>query len=193
MLRAARAHLHHQVGDAALRDKLRPTIPSGCKRIICSNDFFPALAWPKVEPVTEPIERLTEAGVVTTDGGEHALDAPVCATGFDTALPLKSVVIGNGAGLTLAEALGRGAPGLPRRQRRPVFGPVRSAWAEHRHRPHLDAAVCRAGGRACCRLHAKTSAARRRAARGARGGDARPSRRIAAAPARPVWSQYQNW
>ena len=42
--RAARAHLHRQVRDPELRRKLTPGYTIGCKRILISNDFYPALA-----------------------------------------------------------------------------------------------------------------------------------------------------
>ena len=51
--------LLRQVPDAALRAKLRPPYPLGCKRIIYSNDFYPTLTQPHVELVTDAIERVT--------------------------------------------------------------------------------------------------------------------------------------
>jgi cation diffusion facilitator CzcD-associated flavoprotein CzcO len=104
MVRSARAHLRRQVADAALRERLTPPYPFGCKRIIYSNDFYPALTEPHVELVTEGIERLTERGIVTADGRERALDVLVCATGFDTVHLLQSVRVQGLGGLTLAEA-----------------------------------------------------------------------------------------
>ena len=104
LLRAAEAHRRAQVPDAALHERLRPPYPLGCKRLIYSNDFYPALTRPNVELVTDPIARVTRTGVVAADGSERALDALVCATGFDTTQPLSSVELRGSGGRTLREA-----------------------------------------------------------------------------------------
>lgn len=104
MLRQAEGHLRRGVRhNEALRAKLRPTYPLGCKRIIYSNDYHPALAEPHVEVVTEGIERVTERGIVTVDGREHDLDVLVCATGFDVEHAITVPITGRG-GLTLQQA-----------------------------------------------------------------------------------------
>jgi cation diffusion facilitator CzcD-associated flavoprotein CzcO len=104
MLRAAALHLSRQVKDPQLRRELRPPYPLGCKRIIYSNDFYPALTQPNVELVTDPIMRITPSGLVTADGVERPLDVLVCATGFDTTHLLSSVEVRGLGGLTLAQA-----------------------------------------------------------------------------------------
>jgi cation diffusion facilitator CzcD-associated flavoprotein CzcO len=80
----ARLHLEAQVPDPALREKLTPTYPIGCKRILFCDDFYPALQKPNVTLVTDPIVRVTPQSIVTQDGFEHELDVLVCATGFET-------------------------------------------------------------------------------------------------------------
>ena len=109
MLRTAEAHLRRQVPDEALRAKLRPPYPLGCKRLIYSNDFYPALARPNVELVTEAIARITPQGIVTADGRERTIDALVCATGFDIAHLASSLQVTGRGGRTLAEAWRDGA------------------------------------------------------------------------------------
>ena len=104
MLATAAAHRKRQVPDEDLRRRLVPPYPLGCKRIIYSSDFYPALGQPNVELVTDAIECITERGIVTADGQERALDALVCATGFDTSHPLSSLEITGLAGRTLREA-----------------------------------------------------------------------------------------
>jgi len=121
MIAAATAHLRRQVADPGLRSRLTPTYPLGCKRIIYSNDYFPALMLPQSELVTTPIRGVTPTGVVTEDGRAHALDVLVCATGFDTAQPLSGLCIAGQGGQTLEDAwrCGQGAyfgiavPGFP--------------------------------------------------------------------------------
>lgn len=104
MLKTAAAHRHRQVPDATLRAQLTPDYPLGCKRIIYSNDFYPALGQPHVELVSTPIERFTETGIVTSDGREREIDVLVCATGFDTQHLLSSITVTGRGGLTLAQA-----------------------------------------------------------------------------------------
>ncbi len=78
----ARRHLHRQITDPALRARLTPDYVMGCKRILISNDFYPALARPNVALVTDGIRELTRDGIVTTDGTERQVDAIVFGTGF---------------------------------------------------------------------------------------------------------------
>ncbi|HEX6944812.1 MAG TPA: NAD(P)/FAD-dependent oxidoreductase, partial [Casimicrobiaceae bacterium] len=80
--RIARRHLRRQVPDPELRRKLRPDYVLGCKRITMSNSYYPALAQPNAEVVTEPIAEVTEKGIRTADGVERELDTIVLATGF---------------------------------------------------------------------------------------------------------------
>jgi len=104
MTAAARHHLRQQVSDPVLREKLTPPYPLGCKRLIYSNDYLSTLAQPNAELVTEAIAQVTPGGLVTADGREHALDALVCATGFDTTHLLSSLRVQGRGGRTLAEA-----------------------------------------------------------------------------------------
>ncbi|MDP1532241.1 MAG: 4-hydroxyacetophenone monooxygenase, partial [Rubrivivax sp.] len=86
------------------RARLTPPYPLGCKRIIYSNDFYPALTQPNVELVTAPIERFTADSVVCADGSERRIDTLVCATGFDTVQLLSSLQITGLNGRTLRQA-----------------------------------------------------------------------------------------
>ena len=104
MIQTATRHRERQVSDATLRAQLVPGYPLGCKRIIYSNDFYPALAQKHVELVTTGIAHFSERGIVTTDGVERPVDVLVCATGFDTQHLLSSVTVTGRAGQTLAQA-----------------------------------------------------------------------------------------
>lgn len=75
-------HLQRQVADPALRALLTPDYVMGCKRILISNDYYPALTRPNVELVTDGIRELTRDGVVSADGVERKVDAIVFGTGF---------------------------------------------------------------------------------------------------------------
>lgn len=82
--RIARNHLEEQVEDPALRAKLTPDYPVGCKRILISDDYYPALQRDNVELETGPIARIQSNGVEMQDGSLHACDILVFATGFET-------------------------------------------------------------------------------------------------------------
>ena len=82
LTRMAMKHLEDQVPDPALRLLLTPTYPIGCKRVLVSDDYYPALQHPDVSLVTAGIDRFEPGGVRTSDGVLHELDAVVFATGF---------------------------------------------------------------------------------------------------------------
>lgn len=113
--------LNRQVHDKQLRARLRPSYRIGCKRILVSDDFYPALQQPNVDLVTSPITRIEPDRMVTADGIEHEVDAIVLATGFDATAPAiaKRYVGVNGSTLAQAWAGGmfalRGStiPGFP--------------------------------------------------------------------------------
>ena len=91
-------------GAEALRAALTPPYPLGCKRIIYANDYYPSFAQPHVALVTDGIARIVNDGIVTVDGRHHALDALVCATGFDTVNLLASLRIQGRDGRLLSAA-----------------------------------------------------------------------------------------
>ncbi|RZU31301.1 flavin-containing monooxygenase [Blastococcus saxobsidens] len=99
----ARAHLHRQVRDPRLRKALTPDYTIGCKRILISNDYFPAVAAPNAELVTAGIQEVRPHSVVAKDGVERPTDTIVLATGFHvTDLPIAEKIRGRD-GRSLAE------------------------------------------------------------------------------------------
>ena len=99
----ARAHLHRQVRDPALRVALTPDYTIGCKRILISNDYYPAVSAPNAELVTAGIAEVRARSVLTRDGVERPTDTIVLATGFHvTDLPIAERIAGRD-GRTLAE------------------------------------------------------------------------------------------
>jgi cation diffusion facilitator CzcD-associated flavoprotein CzcO len=105
----ARDHLRAQVPDRALRARLTPNYVMGCKRVLLSNDYYPALTRPNVQLVTDGIERVTARGVRTRDGVEHAVDAIICGTGFTVSDYLAKLDIVGRHGRTLNDAMADGA------------------------------------------------------------------------------------
>jgi cation diffusion facilitator CzcD-associated flavoprotein CzcO len=117
----ARRHLRKHVADPELRRELTPRYRIGCKRIIPSNDYYPAVTRPNAEVVTDPIEEVRPHAIVTADGRERELDTIVLATGFHvTDFPTAHIVHGRdgqtlgGAWNPTAEAyLGTTVAGFP--------------------------------------------------------------------------------
>jgi cation diffusion facilitator CzcD-associated flavoprotein CzcO len=103
-----RRHLERQIADPALRRKLTPDYPIGCKRVLISNDYYPALARNNVELVTDRIQEITAHGVMTNDGHERAVDAIIYGTGFTANEFLAPMTI-RGLHTTLDEAWQHGA------------------------------------------------------------------------------------
>ncbi|ASU82844.1 NAD(P)/FAD-dependent oxidoreductase [Nocardiopsis gilva YIM 90087] len=97
----ATAHMKRQVKDAELRTKLTPTYLPGCKRILISNDYYPALTQPNVSVVTDGIAEVRPRSIVTRDGTEREVDTIIFGTGFHvTDIPVaKRVYDGNGVSL----------------------------------------------------------------------------------------------
>jgi cation diffusion facilitator CzcD-associated flavoprotein CzcO len=107
--RLAVRHLHAQVADPALRARLLPDYVMGCKRVLLSDDYYPALVRENVALVTEPIREITPRGIVTADGREHAQDALVLATGFEAAEAVAPFEVRGRDGLDLNDAWRSGA------------------------------------------------------------------------------------
>ncbi|MCH2456741.1 MAG: NAD(P)/FAD-dependent oxidoreductase [Henriciella sp.] len=77
-------HLHEQVKDPELRKKLTPDYPVGCRRILISDDYFPALQRDNVELVSKAPTKIDAKGVSTPDGDYREFDILIFATGFET-------------------------------------------------------------------------------------------------------------
>ncbi len=84
--RAGRLHLRLAVKDPWLRRQLTPDFRAGCKRMLMSSDYYPALQRDNCKLISWPIATLSPKGIRTSDGIEHELDAIVFATGYDVHL-----------------------------------------------------------------------------------------------------------
>lgn len=101
--RAAQKHLEAQIPDPALRAKLTPSFSIGCKRVLLSNDYYPALRQPNVAVHTDGIAEVRPHSVVTTAGDEIPVDAIIYGTGFRvTDHPIATRIVGRD-GESLAE------------------------------------------------------------------------------------------
>ncbi|WP_418062960.1 flavin-containing monooxygenase [Pimelobacter simplex] len=119
--RAWQLHLRRQVPDPALRARLVPDYPLGCKRLLFSNDWYPALTRPHVDVVGDAITAVEPGGVRTVDGRLHELDVLVLGTGFAATGFLVPMEVAGRDGVRLADAweggarahLGLSVPGFP--------------------------------------------------------------------------------
>ncbi|MEQ4719709.1 NAD(P)/FAD-dependent oxidoreductase [Nonomuraea sp. B19D2] len=101
-------HLHDQVPDPALRAKLTPGYPPGCKRVVIDSTFYPALTRSNVDVVTDRIARITPKGVETAEG-PYEVDTIVYATGFKSTEFLAPMELLGRDGRTLEEQWKGGA------------------------------------------------------------------------------------
>lgn len=105
--RLALKMLEKQVPDPQLRAKLTPKFRLGCKRVLLSNDYYPALTQPNAEVVTDRIVEVLPYAIVTEtrDGArtEHAVDTIVFGTGFHVTDPPAASYVRGRDGRTLAE------------------------------------------------------------------------------------------
>ncbi|RLU94646.1 cyclohexanone monooxygenase [Streptomyces griseocarneus] len=80
--RIATSHLRKSIADPALRAALTPSYRIGCKRILLSNDYYPALARPNVDVVASGLAEVRGSTLVASDGTETEADAIIFGTGF---------------------------------------------------------------------------------------------------------------
>ncbi len=119
--RMAKDHLARQVKSPRLRQALMPDYVIGCKRVLISNDYYPALSRPNVELVTQRIAEIRPDAIVTQDGRVRDVDVIIYGTGFHTTDSLCALDITGRHGLTLREAFADGmhahwgvtVPGFP--------------------------------------------------------------------------------
>lgn len=116
-----RALLFAQVRDPALRTKLVPDYPIGCKRLLFSNDWYPALTRPHVTVETAGVAEVLPHAIRTTDGVVHPADVLIWGTGFAATDFLGPISVTGAGGRELDEVWAEGAhahlglavPGFP--------------------------------------------------------------------------------
>ncbi|MDX2728701.1 NAD(P)/FAD-dependent oxidoreductase [Streptomyces sp. PA03-2a] len=102
--RMAKSNIARAIKDPALRAKLTPSYRIGCKRILLSSTYYPALAQSNVDVVTSGLTEVRGSTVVAADGTETEVDVIIFGTGFHvTDMPIADRVVG-AEGITLAES-----------------------------------------------------------------------------------------
>lgn len=109
VLALSRWHMRKGAPDRELFDRVWPSYPIGCKRILFANDYLPALSAPNVDLVTTGIDQITPTGVRTVDGADHDLDVLIYGTGFTATDFLAPLEICGRAGRSLREQWAAGA------------------------------------------------------------------------------------
>jgi cation diffusion facilitator CzcD-associated flavoprotein CzcO len=117
----ARRQINKVIADPELRRKLTPSDELGCKRVMLTDDWYPALTKPNVELISDAVAEVTPSGVRTRDGGERPADVIVLATGFAAHGFVAPMEVVGEEGRTLAEEwsevprayLGLSVPGFP--------------------------------------------------------------------------------
>jgi cation diffusion facilitator CzcD-associated flavoprotein CzcO len=109
--RIVRAHLDRQLPDPVLRAKVTPLYKIGCKRVLISNDYYPALMRDNVELITTGASALTETGVVDGEGVVREADAVIYATGFKPFDVISEAEIVGAGGKSLNEEWKAGPAG----------------------------------------------------------------------------------
>jgi cation diffusion facilitator CzcD-associated flavoprotein CzcO len=97
------------VSERMPEESVVPDYPVGCKRLLISNDWYPAILRPTVEVVNEPIDHVETDAVVTADGKRRPADVLIFGTGFHTTDFLSGIPITGRDGRTLASAWEDGA------------------------------------------------------------------------------------
>lgn len=97
--------MRRQIPDPALREILTPDYRLGCKRILHSDTYYPALTQSNVTVVNGAANEV-HARSVSSPEGRHAADVIVYCTGFQsTDMPFSRCVYGR-EGRSLADAWG---------------------------------------------------------------------------------------
>lgn len=102
-------NLQRRVPDQQKRRSLDPDYPMGCKRLLISNDYYPALSRTNVEVVSDGIREITATSVISADGREREVDAIIYGTGFTATEFLAPMSIKGRNGQELNEAWRKGA------------------------------------------------------------------------------------
>ncbi len=103
----ARLHLRREVRDPQLRAKLTPNFEVGCKRILLSNKWYPALTQPNVDVVAAGVVEVRGRTVIAGDATARAVDTIILGTGFEVLPPPISARIVGRDELTLADVWGK--------------------------------------------------------------------------------------
>ncbi|GAB3804912.1 NAD(P)/FAD-dependent oxidoreductase [Humibacter antri] len=104
----ARTHREAQVADPELRAALTPDYEIGCKRVLLSDDFYPALQRPNVTFEASALKRMDGSTAIAESGDSHEADVLVFATGFHATRPPFADLVTGRSGIRLADSWANG-------------------------------------------------------------------------------------
>jgi len=105
----SRMFMHRQLPDRELRAKAMPDYTFGCKRVLFSSSYLPALRRSNVELATDPIAEVTESGIKTADGDEREFDCIIWSTGFRVSEFMAPMRVVGAGGRELSDEWATGA------------------------------------------------------------------------------------
>jgi cyclohexanone monooxygenase len=105
----ARGHLKRQVKDPALRARLTPDYTIGCKRVLISDDYYPALGQSNVDVITDGVKEIRARSIVDEQGVEREVDVLIWGTGFHAADPVPRGMFFGRDGMDILDAWKNGA------------------------------------------------------------------------------------
>jgi cation diffusion facilitator CzcD-associated flavoprotein CzcO len=114
------AFMRRQLKDPGVRAKAWPDYTFGCKRVLFSSHFLPALQRPNVKLISDPITAMTPTGP-TAGGTDYEVDCVIYGTGFRTNDFMFPMEISGVGGVSLRDAWAEGphahlgicVPGFP--------------------------------------------------------------------------------
>ncbi|KAL3437284.1 hypothetical protein BDV09DRAFT_201991 [Aspergillus tetrazonus] len=117
-----------------LWDKLTPKYAPGCKRLIITDDYYPALSRENVDLETRRILRITETGIAVEGDSQQEYDLIILATGFKTVEFMCPIEIHGSKGRPLAEIWKDGASAYYGVTVEDLPNFVTVLWTEHKPR-----------------------------------------------------------
>jgi cation diffusion facilitator CzcD-associated flavoprotein CzcO len=102
--RLAQRQIERQIDDPVLRAKVTPGYTVGCKRLLLSSDYYPALTRPNVDVITDHITGITQTGLICEDGSAYDVDVIIYGTGFKTVAAIEELHVSGRDGVKLQDA-----------------------------------------------------------------------------------------
>jgi len=97
-------------GRPDLLEKLTPDYPVFGKRIVLDAGWIDMMVRDNVTLESDPIEKITADSIITRSGHEHKIDILICATGFNVAKMLGSLIVIGRNGRSLGAEWGEEDP-----------------------------------------------------------------------------------
>ena len=101
--RLALFNLRRTVKDPELRNRLTPNYVLGCKRILQSNDWYPALVKANVDVISSALAEVRGKTLIAADGTSRDVDIIILGTGFEVAEPPIAKRVFNRHDVSMAE------------------------------------------------------------------------------------------